>query len=134
VAGINQAGFLDSTGAAAYYFDFVKPGTATSYLGNLDFVGFGPETATVSLVGGASFSSITAPTIGSIATGQFSVTSGAEYKLAISGTPNAAFVANITDVSAVPEPAAWALMLAGFGGLGLALRNTRRKNAALAAA
>jgi hypothetical protein len=33
----------------------------------------------------------------------------------------------ITDVSSVPEPAAWTLMLAGFGGLGGALRARRRQ-------
>jgi hypothetical protein len=36
--------------------------------------------------------------------------------------------------SGVPEPAAWALMLAGFAGLGLALRKARRNRAASAAA
>jgi hypothetical protein len=37
------------------------------------------------------------------------------------------------DVSGVPEPAAWALMLAGFAGLGVALRANRRGVAALRA-
>jgi MYXO-CTERM domain-containing protein len=37
---------------------------------------------------------------------------------------------NITDVSAAPEPAAWTLMLVGFGGLGGALRARRRTVAA----
>jgi len=36
-------------------------------------------------------------------------------------------------ISAVPEPATWAMMLAGFAGLGAAIRASRRK-AALAAA
>jgi hypothetical protein len=34
--------------------------------------------------------------------------------------------------AAVPEPASWALLMLGFGGLGAALRSTRRKAAALA--
>jgi hypothetical protein len=34
-------------------------------------------------------------------------------------------------VAAAPEPASWALMLLGIGGLGLALRSERRKGAAL---
>lgn len=36
--------------------------------------------------------------------------------------------------SAAPEPATWALMIAGFGGLGVALRYTRRKPSAAGAA
>ena len=32
----------------------------------------------------------------------------------------------------VPEPATWAMMLVGFGGLGAAMRSTRRKQAAVA--
>ena len=42
--------------------------------------------------------------------------------------------ANFTLVnpSAVPEPATWAVMLAGFGGLGVAMRRSRRKLAATA--
>jgi hypothetical protein len=35
-------------------------------------------------------------------------------------------VGDISVTAAVPEPATWALMLAGFGGLGLALRGRRR--------
>jgi hypothetical protein len=35
-------------------------------------------------------------------------------------------------VSSVPEPASWALMIMGFGGLGAALRTKRRTQAALA--
>jgi hypothetical protein len=38
-----------------------------------------------------------------------------------------------TDAIAVPEPAAWALMLTGFLGAGAALRGARRRRAALAA-
>ncbi len=37
------------------------------------------------------------------------------------------------DVSAVPEPMAWALMLVGFGGVGAALRRRVAKSAAMAA-
>jgi hypothetical protein len=33
---------------------------------------------------------------------------------------------------AVPEPATWAMMLLGFGGIGVAMRRGRRKNALLA--
>jgi hypothetical protein len=39
----------------------------------------------------------------------------------------------VTATVAVPEPAAWALMILGFGGVGAMLRHTRRRTAALAA-
>ena len=39
---------------------------------------------------------------------------------------------DITAVSAVPEPATWAMLLLGFGGIGVMLRG-RRKALALAA-
>ena len=35
--------------------------------------------------------------------------------------------------SSAPEPATWALMLVGFGGLGFAMRSARRQRAAVAA-
>ncbi|THD53370.1 MAG: PEP-CTERM sorting domain-containing protein [Phenylobacterium sp.] len=40
----------------------------------------------------------------------------------------------ISNGGAVPEPASWALMLVGFGGLGAALRGSRRRAAAAATA
>ncbi len=36
-------------------------------------------------------------------------------------------------ISAVPEPATWAMMIVGFGAVGSMVRTTRRRNAALAA-
>ena len=39
---------------------------------------------------------------------------------------------NLRVTSAVPEPASWALMLVGFGGLGAALRMSRRRQVAFA--
>ena len=36
--------------------------------------------------------------------------------------------------SAVPEPATWAMMILGFGAAGAAMRNNRRRQAALAVA
>jgi hypothetical protein len=36
------------------------------------------------------------------------------------------------NVSAVPEPSSWALMLIGFGTIGFAMRGSRRKNRSLA--
>jgi hypothetical protein len=36
---------------------------------------------------------------------------------------------NVVQTSSVPEPATWAMMLIGFGGLGVAIRSARRKQA-----
>jgi hypothetical protein len=35
---------------------------------------------------------------------------------------------SINSVAAVPEPATWAMMLVGFGGIGIAMRRSRRRN------
>jgi hypothetical protein len=44
------------------------------------------------------------------------------------GFPNDnVLIQNVTGVSAVPEPATWAMMLLGFAGLGFAFRQSRRK-------
>jgi hypothetical protein len=40
--------------------------------------------------------------------------------------------ASLTAVAGVPEPATWAMMLVGFGGLGVAMRLRRRPNLAMA--
>ena len=40
-------------------------------------------------------------------------------------TQQGALLDNVS-LSSVPEPASWALMLAGFGGIGAAVRGSRR--------
>jgi len=49
-----------------------------------------------------------------------------------SGYPNSFFAATSASVAAVPEPATWAMMLVGFGGLGAAMRSRRKQSAAAA--
>lgn len=53
--------------------------------------------------------------------------SGPEHRLSFSGTSNTAFGVTIDNVilSVVPEPATWALMIAGFGMVGFASRRRR---------
>jgi hypothetical protein len=53
-------------------------------------------------------------------------TNGELYTYGLNGVPN--FDAHGTlSVGGVPEPATWAMMLIGFGGLGASLRGARRK-------
>ena len=53
---------------------------------------------------------------------------GGQYEFSFTGSnPNNSGVANgNVTISAVPEPGTWALMLIGFGGMGLAMRRRRR--------
>jgi hypothetical protein len=74
-----------------------------------------------------------------------SLVAGQTYTIGLNGNPNIGFAGPSSDyagfmngnfdwsiTSAVPEPASWALMLLGFGGLGAALRSRRRMAAATA--
>ena len=53
--------------------------------------------------------------------------------LVLTDNPGGTPVGTLTVGPAVPEPATWALMLAGFGGIGGALRMARRRTAAVRA-
>ena len=59
-----------------------------------------------------------------------STLAGSSYTLSFTlssyGTPNALKVSASEAVAGVPEPATWAMMLLGFGALGVALRRSRR--------
>jgi hypothetical protein len=61
--------------------------------------------------------------------GVFGLRPGQKYGAQIEGT----FTLIPATASAVPEPATWAVMLTGFGGLGVAMRRARRKLAATTA-
>jgi PEP-CTERM motif len=63
------------------------------------------------------------------------LTSGQSYTLTFQGAANSdetAFIDQVSATGGVPEPAAWALMILGFGGAGAALRGRRRALAAAA--
>jgi hypothetical protein len=95
--------------------------------------GAGPQQMTVSF-GGAGLGTLNAPASGSsswagesftfFATGASEVLTFASNN--VGGNPAEGNELTAVSLSAVPEPAAWALMLAGFAGLGAALRGRRR--------
>ena len=61
-------------------------------------------------------------------------TDTANWNLSIPGNvPTATFDFSHPSSSGAPEPAIWAMMLLGFGGLGAALRQSRRRRAAASA-
>jgi hypothetical protein len=60
--------------------------------------------------------------------------SGGAYTLTFTGqatSDETSFIDNVSGVGGVPEPAAWALMILGFGGVGAVLRGQRRALAAV---
>ena len=59
--------------------------------------------------------------------------SAGNYRLTINGTsPNAGSFTGNVFITSVPEPGTWALMLLGFGALGMAMRRSRRQGTLLA--
>jgi len=117
--------YLDGTGSANYYFQFVAPtSAATSYLGDLNFSGM--VTSEIMPIGSSTALTASTAAGGSPVTTSFDITTGTEYELVVSGQPNAAFVANVSAVSAAPEPATWAFTMLAIGMIGIALRRSKR--------
>jgi hypothetical protein len=117
--------YLSSSGMADYYFEFLPPTSqATSYLGDLNFSG--TVSSEVLPVGdGTALTASTAPG-GSPVTTSFEISPGTEYELVVTGAANAPFVANVSAVSAAPEPATWAFTMLAIGMIGIALRRSKR--------
>jgi hypothetical protein len=85
------------------FFSFTRPGIDTAY--EFSLLGSGASPITLASID---------PTLTNV-TGARSLTTFRGNEVGVLG------------VSAVPEPAAWAMMLIGFGGLGSTLRRQRRK-------
>jgi hypothetical protein len=119
------------TGPAADIISITLPSAATAF--GLDFSTlFASTTATFSLSNG--FSTSVSPTV---TTGVGGTT---EFLGFLSSTPfntitfsvpsqQSIVIADFVTAAVVPEPAAWAMLLVGFGGLGALLRHTRRRPA-----
>jgi hypothetical protein len=126
--------YLSSAGTADYYFDFVAPtSAATSYLGDLNFSG--AVSSEILPIGASTALTATTASGGSPVTTSFDITPGTEYELMVTGAANAPFVANVSAISAAPEPSTWAFTMLAIGMIGLALRHSKRlvRSAAVAA-
>ena len=127
--------FATPLGSAGFPSDFISVIVKTADLGSLTVDGLVANAALFTAFGtsGYSFGSIDV----SGTTGPFSITANSEFQLLVSGFDNydsyftyggAAFApgASPPPAGAVPEPATWAMMLAGFGIIGGSLRRRQR--------
>jgi hypothetical protein len=134
---LTQAQFLASslTIAADSYSTFYR--ITTSYSSPNDVVeSFSHDDGASVYLDGA-LSPLAGTTSGetSVVTENVTLTAGSHdltlFYVSGNGTPS---VLNFSSPGSVPEPASWALMIAGFGGLGAALRRKRALGALSAAA
>ena len=121
---------LLTTTFTAAEFNF-EQGTPTAFDVVLHVLGGGPDqTVHVSNANGSNVFFILAGAGESYSSASINSTGGAvdgsfkdfkQLRLTLAGQPRAV----------VPEPGTWGLMLLGFGGIGMALRRSRRRNPAL---
>jgi hypothetical protein len=124
VAGTLQT--LASFGAGTYKLTFDLGGNARGDVAKTTVVSLGDFSQSVTLSSGAPLA---------LETFTFKTTGGQlSFADLAGGNQNIGNILDNVSLSAVPEPATWAVMLVGFGGLGLAMRNNRRKLANAAAA
>ena len=122
---------------------------APNFIGNFSFTGFGQfpdlQISFNSVVTGAAFQLVTnggtstfnaflnnaLVGTGALATSTsvayYGFTGGAFNRIQVLAPGNAALLIDNVQSQGVPEPATWAMMLMGFGGLGLALRTRRAR-------
>jgi len=117
VAGTLQT--IANFGPGTYKLNFDLGGNARGDVDKTTVVTLGDFSERITLSSGAplALQSVTFKTTG----GQLSFADLA------GGNQNIGNILDNVSLSAVPEPATWAVMLLGFGGLGAAMRNNRRK-------
>ncbi len=116
-----------------YTINFMNPFIYNPADGSLIFDFLIPTTATVS---GAGFGFLTFDTANTLDDGVFSVLDINNGNATTGTLSTAGAITRITStqVAAVPEPATWAMMLIGFGAMGISMRRRRRVNTLLQSA
>ena len=116
-AGTFTEEFTFSFPAGGFTSSALVNGALVATVGNIDF--------TSVTLNGVAFSILNTPSF-SLADLAATLNAGGPQFLSVTGTSggNAAFGGNVTvsGVSAVPEPATWAMMIGGFGMVGGAMR------------
>ena len=120
-----------STGDAGIMFQGFSLLANTTYVASFDLSGsFRDASNTVAVTFGGASGSYTLAQSDPFATHSlsFTPTTSGTYSLSFAnaGGDNQGALLDNVSISAVPEPASWAMMLLGFGGLGATLRNRRR--------
>ncbi|HXA37880.1 MAG TPA: FxDxF family PEP-CTERM protein [Phenylobacterium sp.] len=119
-------------------FDFTLPTGSSSFTVNSTFTDNPSNNINFTTVtyNGAAFSIISQGQNEFRALNGVSVAAGGPQHLVVSGTSGGSGsydgVISFSRVTAVPEPAAWALMIMGFGGVGGIVRSRRRQVATAA--
>ena len=109
-----------------YTINFMNPFTYNPAAGSLIFDFLIPSSATVS---GSGFGFLTFDTANTLDDGAFSVVDINDGNATTGTLSTASAITRFTtssQVAAVPEPSTWAMMLIGFGGIGVSLRRRRR--------
>ncbi len=132
--GADKGEYLSVLGGGSATIEFAAPKTEYNlYVGSLD------NYNTIAFIGGPTYTgdALLAITGGTAISGnQSSALTNGLFKFSFD-TPVSGIVlsssTNSLEVGAVPEPATWAVMLLGFGGIGASMRSARRKQAAATA-
>ncbi len=136
-------GFIQLAGVLAQSFTSTQTGTGVlSWLDTNRAAYGGLQSYDVTLVNGATaqfLGNFTSAVGGFVArtSSSFVLANGLTYSLRFTGlaqNDSTAFIDNVVVTStAVPEPASWAMVIGGFGVIGIAARRRRRSGVAVAA-